>query len=65
LWRGGKITVAYKSETLGLCEGEQRPFEEQRADPIASIGYHFEFPKGQITLGESFQVMSKVRWIFR
>ena len=28
----------------------------QRADPITSKGYQFEFPKGQIAVGESFQV---------
>jgi hypothetical protein len=34
-----KITVAYKSETFELCEGDERPLEEQRADPILSQGY--------------------------
>src|SRR5919109_2179933 len=51
-----KITVAYKSETFDLCEGDERPLEEQRADPIASQGYQFEFPKGEIAVGESFDV---------
>jgi hypothetical protein len=31
-----KITVAYKSDTLILYEGDERPPEEQRADPISS-----------------------------
>ena len=51
-----KITVAYKSETFDLCEGDERPLEEQRADPISSQGYEFEFTKGQIPVGESFDV---------
>ena len=51
-----KITVAYKSETFELCEGDERPLEEQRADPIFSEGHEFEFPKGQIAVGESFDV---------
>ena len=46
----------YKSETFNLCEGDEIPLEEQRAYPIASQGYHFEFPKGQIAVGESFDV---------
>jgi len=50
------IIVAYKSDTLELCEGDERPLEEQRADPISSEGYEFEFPKGQIVAGESFDV---------
>jgi hypothetical protein len=51
-----KITVAYMSETYDLCEGDERPLEEQRADPIVSQEYQFEFPKGQIAVGESFDV---------
>jgi hypothetical protein len=51
-----KIRVVYKSETFNLCEGDEIPLEEQRADPIASQGYQFEFPKGQIAIGESFDV---------
>ena len=51
-----KITVEYKSDTFELCEGDERPLEEQRADPISSEGYEFEFPKGQIAVGESFDV---------
>ncbi|MDQ4023825.1 MAG: hypothetical protein M3224_08905, partial [Thermoproteota archaeon] len=54
------ITVADKSETYELCEGDERPSEEQIADPIASIGYQFEFPKGQIEVGESFDVCVEV-----
>jgi hypothetical protein len=30
--------------------------KEQRANPISSQGYQFEFPKGQIAVGESFDV---------
>ena len=33
------ITVAYKSETFKLCEGDERPLEEQRAD---TISYHLK-----------------------
>jgi hypothetical protein len=47
-----KITVAYKSETFDLCEGDERPSEEQRGDPIVSERHEFEFPKGQIAVGE-------------
>jgi hypothetical protein len=54
-----KITVAYKSETFELCEGDERPLEEQRADPISSEGHEFEFPKGQIVVGESLDVCVK------
>ena len=50
------ITVAYKSETFELCEDDERPSEEQRADPIFSEGYEFEFPKGQIAAGETFDI---------
>lgn len=52
--REGKNNIAYKSETYQLCEGDERPLGEQRADPIASQEYQFEFPKGQIALGELF-----------
>jgi hypothetical protein len=51
-----KIIVAFKSETFDLCEGNERPFEEQRAGPITSPGHQLEFPKGQIAVGESFDV---------
>ncbi len=51
-----RITVAYKSETYQLCEGDERPSEEQRIDPIVSEAHEFEFPKGQIAIGESFDV---------
>jgi len=50
------ITVADKSETFELCEGDERPSEEQIADPISSKGHEIVFPKGQIALGESFDV---------
>jgi hypothetical protein len=50
------VTVAHKSDTLILCEGDEKPSEEQRADPIVSQGLEFEFPKGQIPVGESFDV---------
>ena len=55
-----KIMVANKLETLELCEGDERPLEEQRADPISSEGYEFEFPKGQIAVGESFDVCVEI-----
>lgn len=55
MWRS-KITVAYKSETFDQCEGDERPSEEQRGDPIVSERHEFEFPKGQIAVGESFEV---------
>jgi hypothetical protein len=42
-----KITVAYISELFLLCEGEERPSEEQSANPIASQDYQFEFPRRQ------------------
>jgi hypothetical protein len=51
-----KIIVAYKLDTFELCEGDERPLEEQRANPISSEGHKFEFPKGQIAVGESFDV---------
>jgi hypothetical protein len=51
-----KIIVAYKSDTFELCEGDERTLEEQRVDPIVSQEYQFEFPKGQIAVGESFDV---------
>jgi hypothetical protein len=54
-----KIIVAYKSDTFELCEGDERPVEEQRADPISSEGHEIIFPKGQIALGESFDVCVK------
>jgi hypothetical protein len=54
-----KIIVAYKSDTFELCEGNERPLEEQRADPISSEGHEIIFPKGQIALGESFDVCVK------
>jgi hypothetical protein len=34
-----KIIVAYKSDMFELCEGDERPLEEQRADPISSEGH--------------------------
>jgi hypothetical protein len=42
------------------CEGDERPSEEQRAYPIVYQEYQFEFPKGQIAVGESFDVCAKV-----
>jgi len=52
-----KVTlVAYESEPFQLGEWDERPSEEQRADPIISQGYKFEFPRGQIAIGESFDV---------
>ncbi len=35
-------------------EWDERPLEQQRPDPIVSKGH--EFPKGQIAVGESFDV---------
>ena len=55
-----KIIVAYKSDTFELCEGDERPLEEQRADPISSEGHEFVFPKGQIKVGESFDVCIEI-----
>ena len=55
-----KIMVAYKSDTFELCEGDERPLEKQRVDPISSEGHEFEFPKGQIAVGESFDVCIEV-----
>ena len=55
-----KIIVAYKSDTFVLCEGDERPSEEQRADPISSEGHEFVFPKAQIIVGESFDICSEV-----
>jgi hypothetical protein len=55
-----KITVAYKSDTFELCEGDERPLEEQRADPISSEGHEIVFPKGQIAVGESFDVCVEI-----
>ncbi|MDQ3971777.1 MAG: hypothetical protein M3227_08820 [Thermoproteota archaeon] len=43
-----KIIVADKSETYELCEGDERPSEEQIADPISSEGHEIVFPKEQI-----------------
>jgi hypothetical protein len=43
--------VVYKSDTFELCEGDERPLEEQRADPISSEGHEIAFPKGQIAAG--------------
>ena len=51
-----KIIVAYKSDTFELCEGYERPSEEQRADPISSEGHEIVFPRGQIAIGEPFDV---------
>ena len=59
-WNVRDIDSICKSETYELCEGDERPSEEQIADPIASIGYQFEFPKGQIEVGESFDVCVEV-----
>jgi|SRR5215213_10399275 len=55
-----KILVSYKSDTFELCEGDERPLEAQRADPIISEGHEFEFPKGQIAVGESFDVCVEI-----
>jgi hypothetical protein len=46
-----RIMVVYKSDTFELCEGDERPLEEQRADPISSEGHEIAFPKGQIAAG--------------
>ena len=58
-WKCGKelkIIVAYKSDTFELCEGDEKPSEKQRADPISSEVHEIVFPKGQIAVGESFDV---------
>jgi|SRR5829696_1478592 len=55
-----EITIADKSETFELCEGDERPSEEQIADPISSEGHEIVFPKGQIAVGESFDVCVEV-----
>jgi hypothetical protein len=55
-----KIIVAYKSDTFELCEGDERPLEEQRADPISSEAHEIVFPKGQIAVEESFDVCVEV-----
>ena len=55
-----KIIVAYKSDTFELCEGDERPLEEQRADPISSEGHEIVFPKEQIAVGESFDVCVEI-----
>ncbi len=34
-----------------------REMKGQRADPIVSEGYEFGFPKGQIGVGKSFDVL--------
>jgi hypothetical protein len=54
------IIVAYKSDTFELCEGDERPLEKQRADPISSEGHEIVFPKGQIGAGESFDICVEV-----
>ena len=55
-----KIMVAFKSDTFELCEGDERPLEEQIADPISSEGPEIVFPKGQIAVGESFDVCVEI-----
>ena len=35
--------------------------KNKRADPIISQGYKFEFPRGQIAVGESLDVCVKVQ----
>ena len=55
-----KITVEYKSEIFELCEGDERPLEEQRVDPISSQGYQFEFPNGQFAPGKYFDVCIEI-----
>ncbi len=55
-----KIIVAYKSDTFELCEGDERPLEEQRADPISSEGHEIVFPKGKIAVGELFDVCVEI-----
>jgi hypothetical protein len=42
--------LLYELETFELHKGDERASEEQKADPIASLGYPFEFPKGQIVV---------------
>jgi hypothetical protein len=43
-----KITVAYKSETFELCKGDERPLEEQRADPISFKDINLNFQKDNL-----------------
>jgi hypothetical protein len=42
-----------------------KEMKEQRADTIVCQGYQFEFPKGQIAVGESFDVCVDPRRILR
>jgi hypothetical protein len=58
------ITETDKSGTYQLCEGDERPYEEQRADPISSEGHEIVFPKGQIAVGESFDVCVEISYWF-
>jgi hypothetical protein len=50
LWRRIQVRNIYPLRRRG----------KTRADPIASLGYRFEFPKGEIAVGESFGVCVEV-----
>ncbi len=43
-----------------LCEGDERPLEEQRADPIVGEGFEVRLPKGHIEEGESIDMCLEV-----
>ena len=60
MWRRCKNNSSIQSDTFELCEGDERPLEEQRANPISSEGHEIVFPKGQIAVGESFDVCIEV-----
>ena len=56
LWTRSNNNSSRQTDTFELCEGDERPSEEQIADPISSEGHEIVFPKGQIAVGESFDV---------
>jgi len=43
-----------------LCEGDERPLEEQRADPIVAEGFEVRLPKGKVQERELIEVCVKV-----
>ena len=50
-----EVSVAWKERTEILCEGDERSMSEQKNDPIISEGYEFQFPRGEISDGETFK----------
>jgi hypothetical protein len=53
------VSVAGQQQYVEVTEGDERPLDDRRANPIVEVERVFEFPEGQIAEGRVFQVCIK------